>query len=109
MSRIMTIMGWFYVVTGMWPVVHLKSFEFISGPKTDKWLVKTLGLMITCSGVVFLVYSDHEATSTLALMNASVLAGIDIYYSYTRVIRKIYLLDAVVELIFIGLILAFKI
>jgi hypothetical protein len=32
---------------GLWPLVHLSSFEAVLGPKTDRWLVKTVcGLLI---------------------------------------------------------------
>jgi hypothetical protein len=29
----------FYVITGLWPLVSLGSFERVTGPKTDDWLV----------------------------------------------------------------------
>ena len=101
MAFILTLQGWFYLVTGLWPVLHIKSFEKVTGPKTDKWLVKTVGLMITCSGIIFLKFTDDRSALWLAVMNAVTLAGVDIYYSLKGIIRKIYLLDAVVELGFV--------
>ena len=35
--------GLFNVVTGLWPVVHMPSFQAGSGPKVDRWLVRTVG------------------------------------------------------------------
>lgn len=102
MHGILTLQGWFYVLTGVWPLIHMKSFEAVTGPKTDKWLVKTVALMITCSGVIFIRFAHEEAALWLAVMNAISLAGIDIYYSSKKVIRKIYLLDAGVELGFVA-------
>lgn len=103
MSLTLTIQGWFYVATGLWPLFHMKSFEFVTGPKSDKWLVKTVALMITCSGVIFILYNDTQAAMILAIMNALALSAIDIFYSLKKVISKIYLLDAVVELGFVAI------
>ena len=40
----LTVQGLFYVVTGLWPLVSLSTFEFVTGPKTDDWLVHMVGL-----------------------------------------------------------------
>ena len=32
--------GALYVVTGVWPLLHMASFEAVTGPKTDDWLVR---------------------------------------------------------------------
>lgn len=107
-ATILTIQGLFYIATGLWPVVHLKSFETVSGPKQDKGLVRTVGLMITVSGIFFIKYRETECALFLPVADALVLAGIDVYYVWKRVIWKVYLWDAVVEVIFIGLILVTK-
>lgn len=35
--------GPIYVVSGVWLIVHSHSFERVTGPKADRWLVKTVG------------------------------------------------------------------
>ena len=35
--------GAFYLAAGLWPIVHRSSFERATGPKTDFWLVRTVG------------------------------------------------------------------
>ena len=30
--------GAFYAVSGLWSIVHLRSFEAVTGPKRDDWL-----------------------------------------------------------------------
>lgn len=102
MRILLTIQGWFYVLTGIWPVLHIKSFEMITGPKIDKWLVKTVGLMITCSGVIFIVFNDTMAALTLAMLNALTLGIVDIFYVTKKIIPKIYLVDALIEFVFIA-------
>src|ERR671917_123242 len=42
--------GVFYVATGLWPIVSLRTFEAVTGPKADGWLVKTAGVLITAIG-----------------------------------------------------------
>lgn len=106
MSLILIVQGWFYIVTGLWPVLHLKSFEKVTGEKQDKWLVKTVGILILCSGIIFITYPHIEAIMLLAILNALSLAAIDCYYVYRGTIRRIYLLDAFVEVIFVLLLIS---
>ena len=47
--------GAYYAVTGLWPLIHMRSFEAISGPKRDQWLVKTIGLLLTAFSSVLLL------------------------------------------------------
>jgi hypothetical protein len=42
--------GGYYLVTGLWPLVHLASFEAITGPKVDDWLVRMVGLLAAVIG-----------------------------------------------------------
>jgi hypothetical protein len=42
--------GLYYRVTGVWPLVNLRTFEAITGPKRDKWLVRTVGILAAAIG-----------------------------------------------------------
>jgi hypothetical protein len=42
----------YFVLTGVWPIVHVRSFMAVTGHKRDVWLVKTLGVLITVVGAV---------------------------------------------------------
>lgn len=101
MSTVLAVQGWFYVITGLWPVLHIKSFEMITGSKKEKWLVKTVGLFVLTSGIIFIKYNDTEPALLLAILNAFMLAMVDIYYHFKGILPKVYLLDAAVELGFI--------
>jgi hypothetical protein len=56
MSRGLTILAAvhavYYVWTGVWPIVHMRSFLAVTGPKVDLWLVRTVGLLVTAVGGV---------------------------------------------------------
>jgi hypothetical protein len=51
---ILRIQGGCYAATGTLPLVHLRSFEAVTGPKRDHWLVRTVGLMAAVMGALFL-------------------------------------------------------
>ncbi|HUR39182.1 MAG TPA: hypothetical protein VM222_06795 [Planctomycetota bacterium] len=93
--------GVFYLVTGLWPLFDIDSFQAVTGAKTDLWLVKTVGLLISVIGAA-LVVSSRRATVTsevvvLAAGSALALGAIDVFYAATGVISKVYLLDAPAE------------
>jgi hypothetical protein len=91
----------FYVTTGLWPVVHLRSFEAVSGPKTDKWLVRTTGGLIAAVGAALLVgaFERHRsrALTVLGIGSAFALAAADVIFVGKRQIPRVYLADAAAE------------
>ena len=100
------VQGWYYVVSGLWPILHVTSFEQLTGPKTDIWLVKTVGVLVTVIGATLLLAARHHIGRTtvfLAVGSALGLAGIDLAYALGRTISPIYLLDAAAELALVGL------
>lgn len=106
MGVVLSVLGFYYVMTGLWPVVHIRSFQMITGPKVDKWLVKMVGLLAFCSGVVFLYSSIGSAIIPaeivlLAVLNILAFMMIDIWYILRKIISPIYLVDAVIQGIFL--------
>jgi hypothetical protein len=43
--------GLFNVVSGLWPLMHLPSFEAVCGPKADRWLERTVAGLLLTNGV----------------------------------------------------------
>jgi hypothetical protein len=90
------------VVGGLWPLLHLSSFEAVFGPKTDRWLVKTVSGLLIVNGLTQLsAKRTPESISQarrLGLGTAATLAAIDLVYAPTGRISKMYLLDAAIEL-----------
>ena len=41
--RSIGIQAAYYTLTGIWPIVHRRSFEAVTGRKTDYWLVQMVG------------------------------------------------------------------
>jgi predicted PilT family ATPase len=101
---VLRVQGAMYVVTGVWPLLHMASFEAVTGPKTDDWLVHTVGLLLAVIGAVLLVAAARPAVDrlivALAIGAALALAAIEIVYVMNGTISRIYLLDAAIELAF---------
>jgi hypothetical protein len=93
--------GVFYVATGLWPIVHLRSFERVCGPKADKWLVKTMGGLIAAVGAALIAGAFERRRSrglrVLGLASALALGSADVIYSLRGKISKVYLADAAAE------------
>ena len=95
------------MAAGLWPLVHLRSFEAVTGPKSDRWLVKSIGSLISVVGCSLLVGAREptrsRALQTLGIGSAVALGTADVVYVAKGRIAKTYLLDAVAQLALLGL------
>jgi hypothetical protein len=108
--RVIAAQALYYVVTGLWPLFHLRSFEAVTGPKTDDWLVHTVGLLAAAIGAslgtaVLRRQTQGAVVSTLATTSAFAFAAIDLWYGLSGRIPPIYLADAAAQLGLIVLLL----
>jgi hypothetical protein len=98
--------GGYYLITGIWPILAYRSFEAVSGKKTDDWLVKTFGALVAVVGLVLVVlgYKKPLAAETtyLSLLSSLALAAAEFHYVRKRRISRIYLVDAFLECVFAG-------
>jgi energy-converting hydrogenase Eha subunit E len=96
--------GIYYTSTGIWPLVHMASFMAVTGPKTDLWLVKMVGLLAVAIGICLLFSARRKEFPpllfVLAVSSALAFMLIDSYYGYSGVIDPVYLADAVVQMAF---------
>lgn len=94
--------GAYYLLTGLWPIVSLKTFYAVTGPKWDGWLVQTVGSMIASIGSTLLLGARRRMPSAelfwLAASSAAALTAVDVVFVRRRRIPRIYLADAVAEL-----------
>lgn len=99
------VQGWFYVITGVWPLVHYRSFIAVTGPKTDDWLVLTVAGLVLVSGAVLLLAVRRRnidvEIGVLAAGQAAVLCLADILSVKSAGISSIYLLDSLGEATFV--------
>ena len=94
--------GAYYLGTGLWPLLHLRSFEAVTGPKPEGWLVKTVGALISVVGATALLAAVRRRASPelrlLAGGSALSLGVVDVVYPAKGRISPIYLADALPEL-----------
>jgi len=101
------VQGLYFVLTGVWPLAHIESFMAVTGPKTDLWLVQTVGVLVLVIGLVLCLAGYRRQRTPevllLALGSALALAGVDCVFVIQGRISAIYLLDAAVELVLVAL------
>lgn len=91
--------GCFHVVTGAWPLVHRRSFEAVTGPKADVWLLQTVSglLVVTGWGQIRAADADPDSARRIGVGTACTLLAIDVIYASRGRIRRVYFLDAVFQ------------
>ena len=98
----------YYLGTGAWPLLHRRSFERLTGKKTDFWLAQTVGVTVMAVGAGLAQgAASRRGTQppelrTVACASAAGLALIDVVFVARKRISAVYLLDAVAELALIG-------
>ena len=98
----------YYLGTGAWPLLHRRSFERLTGKKTDFWLAQTVGVTVMAVGAgLAQAAASRRRTQppelrTVACASAAGLALVDVVFVARKRISVVYLLDAVAELALIG-------
>ena len=93
----------YYLGTGVWPLLHRRSFERLTGKKTDFWLAQTVGVTVMAIGAALAQSAASRRRvppelQTVACATAAGLGLIDVVFVGRRRISTVYLLDAVAEL-----------
>ncbi|HLS95936.1 hypothetical protein BC792_11648 [Sphingobacterium allocomposti] len=96
--RASLIQGYYYLLTGIWPLLHMPSFMQVTGGKHDIWLVKMVGLLSISIGLALII----KRYSFLGFCAALSFIGIDLHYTANGTISNAYLVDAVLQLAFVG-------
>ncbi len=93
--------GVYYAAAGMWPLVDDHSFQLITGPKRDLWLVKTVAVLVGVIGGVLVLAGARRSVSpeiaALGAGSAAALTAIDAVYVARGRISRVYLLDSAAE------------
>jgi hypothetical protein len=99
--RIFWVQGIYFAITGIWPLVNMASFEAVTGPKMDHWLVQTVGAILVVIGVSLCAAARARVLNAgnylLGAGSALALMIVDIVFTANRSIDPIYLVDAGAE------------
>jgi hypothetical protein len=100
--RIAGVQGAYFLLTGLWSLFDIDSFQAVTGAKTDLWLVYLVGALVSAIGLGLLVAAVSGRVTlevaVIAVGSALAFAGIDIVFVTRGVISWVYLLDAAAEL-----------
>lgn len=100
---VLLIQGVYFFLSGAWALLDLPSFLAVTGPKTDLWLVQTVGLIIMVMGSALTAAGIRATVSVetliLSIGSAVALTGIEVGYVISRTIPSVYLLDAAIEVL----------
>jgi hypothetical protein len=109
--------GLYFLLTGVWPLVSVDTFQLVTGKKTDHlvadppteadhWMLNTISALIIAIAIVILAAAWRRRISLdvalLGLASAIALTIIDVVYVARGTIRPIYLADAAVEVVIIA-------
>jgi hypothetical protein len=100
-ARVARAQGLFNLVGGTWPIVWLRSFEWVYGPKEEDWLQKTSGGLLVASAIALLAAEDSPDSMRTArhigMGVALTYLVIDLIYIPKGRLRKTYVQDVVCE------------
>jgi hypothetical protein len=100
-TMVLLAQGSYYLLTGVWPPVSIGTFQAVTGPKTDLWLVQTVGILAAVIGFTILsaacVCGVTREIAVLSVGSALGFASIDLLYGLTGVISRISIIDAAIQ------------
>lgn len=107
--------GVYFLLTGLWPLVSIESFQWVTGPKSDHlptgsesdhWLVNTVAVLVIAVALALLTAAWRgEIALEVAVLAAASAVGllmIDVVYVGRGVIAPVYLVDAGLEVILLA-------
>lgn len=102
-ERLLGAQAVYYLGTGLWSVCHRRSFEAVSGPKRDYWLVRTVGALAAVIGASLAAAArDAPENGVLTVGSAAAFGAVDVAYAAPGRISRVYLVDAAVQLAFLA-------
>jgi hypothetical protein len=105
-SKLALAHGAYLVFAGGWPLLHLKSFEKLTGSRRERWLTKAVGASLANAGIQLIQSAlrggrVRREVRSLAVRMAVTFAAFDFYYAgVRRRISPVHLLDGAVQLFF---------
>jgi hypothetical protein len=106
-ERVALIQAAYFVMTGLWPLIHLRSFERVTGRKQEPWLVRTVAMFVVAVGAALglgVIRRDvDEQMKVLGVLGALAPSVIETPEAICGRISRIYLVDAALEAILIWL------
>jgi NAD(P)-dependent dehydrogenase (short-subunit alcohol dehydrogenase family) len=101
------LQGAYYLITGLLPIVSMRSFEKTLGERQEDWLMKTHSAVMAALGGILIWAGLRKSKSpeipAMGAAAAATLAVPETYYMARKRIQRNFLLDVAPQLAFIGL------
>ncbi|CAA9514879.1 MAG: hypothetical protein AVDCRST_MAG85-2553 [uncultured Solirubrobacteraceae bacterium] len=98
--------GVYYAATGVAPFVSRRAFEAVTGPKSEWWLVQTVGVVVTAvgGGLISAAANERDTPEIVAIAAGTAvgLGAIDVFYAAKGRIARSYFADAAIEAAFLA-------
>jgi hypothetical protein len=99
------LQGSYYLTTGLWALLHMRSFERVTGRKAEHWLVRTVGVLAAAIGLT-LLQGARRRRPVREIRSLSRLSALAFVLAETPVaargrISRIYLADAALQTAFL--------
>jgi hypothetical protein len=103
-STLRSLYAPYLVGTGIWSLAHRRSFERVTGPKEDYWLVETVGALAIAIGASLGTAGRRgkQEPETIVLGAASCVAFGLASVRASQTESLVYLGDAFLEMAFLG-------
>jgi hypothetical protein len=96
------IQGVYYLLGGLWRLLHARSFERVAGPKPDQFQTDVTAALFTAVGTALIAgtrkSTPRGAVRVLAISAPIAVAIIDL--RHRQQIRRLFRLEAAVEIAF---------
>jgi hypothetical protein len=104
----MRAQGWYYLVGGVWPFMHFRSFQAVVGPKPDRFQVEvTSGLFMAIGAALLATDRQNPRSVPLRGLAVSTAAGVMLVeWRNRRQLRPVFLGEGLLEGAFIASALA---
>lgn len=104
-ARLALAHGAYLLLTGAWPLVSLRTFAKVTGPKPEGWLTKGVGACLAnMGGALVAAGARGKVSRELRMLGIGVglsFAAMDFYYAgIRRRISPVYLLNGATQLAF---------
>ena len=100
-AAVLRLQATYFAVTGIWPLLDMRSFQAVTGPKLEHWLVKTVGASVGAIGASLWSAARRtpvrEETVVLGIGSSAVLGIVDVWYVARGRISPVYLVDAAAQ------------
>jgi hypothetical protein len=107
-ARVALMHGGYLLAAGLWPLVDLRSFKKVTGPKLEGWLTKGVGACLANIGAALGAAGARGKVARelriLGMSTAVSFAAMDLWYAGARRrISRVYLLNGLAQLGFAAL------